>query len=170
MTKGEPDFMPEDVDGRHLFEVNTQKYKQQKGEKKQEEEKTAEVIKAYGTKWGIVQVPPVREALAKGHLKHEPLIHRFESNGVIRHDGTFKKVDAVIWCTGFKPALDHLKGLAIFENGRVKCKELQATDYPGLWFVGYGNWTGFASATLIGVGRTAKFVAEKISLILETSN
>jgi putative flavoprotein involved in K+ transport len=25
-----------------------------------------------------------------------------------------------------------------------------------LWLVGFGNWTGFASATLVGVGRGAK--------------
>jgi hypothetical protein len=25
-----------------------------------------------------------------------------------------------------------------------------------LWLLGYGEWTGFASATLVGVGRTAR--------------
>ncbi|MDZ7650903.1 MAG: hypothetical protein U5K54_29300 [Cytophagales bacterium] len=35
-------------------------------------------------------------------------------------------------------------------------------ELPGLWLVGYGNWTGFASATLIGVGRSAKRTVDEI--------
>jgi hypothetical protein len=34
---------------------------------------------------------------------------------------------------------------------------------PRLWLVGYGNWTGFASATLIGVGRTARATVTEIA-------
>jgi hypothetical protein len=33
---------------------------------------------------------------------------------------------------------------------------------PRLWLVGYGDWTGYASATLIGVGRTARATVEEI--------
>jgi hypothetical protein len=32
--------------------------------------------------------------------------------------------------------------------------------------MGYGNWTGFASATLIGIGRYAKEAVEDIKGIL----
>ena len=31
-----------------------------------------------------------------------------------------------------------------------------------LWLRGYGEWTGFASATLIGIGRSARSTAEEI--------
>jgi hypothetical protein len=31
-----------------------------------------------------------------------------------------------------------------------------------LWLVGYGDWTGYASATLIGVGRTARATVDEI--------
>jgi hypothetical protein len=31
-----------------------------------------------------------------------------------------------------------------------------------LWLVGYGDWTGYASATLVGVGRTARSTVEEI--------
>jgi putative flavoprotein involved in K+ transport len=34
--------------------------------------------------------------------------------------------------------------------------------------VGYGTWTGFASATLIGVGRTARTTVEEIKTYLLT--
>jgi len=33
---------------------------------------------------------------------------------------------------------------------------------PMLWLVGYGGWTGFASATLIGVGRSVRGTVEQI--------
>jgi putative flavoprotein involved in K+ transport len=40
---------------------------------------------------------------------------------------------------------------------------------PRLWLVAYGNWTGFASATLIGLGRSARAVATEIAEILGTA-
>ena len=164
MTKNEPDFMDKEIDGRHLFEINTKRYKKKKEQKEHDlPEDKEEVLKAYGTKWGIVQVPPVREALKKGQLEHEPQAQKFTEDGIIDHKGNFKPIDAIIWCTGFRPALDHLKSLDIFDGERVKCEELRSTGYPNLWFIGYGNWTGFASATLIGVGRTAKHAAESIA-------
>ena len=72
-------------------------------------------------------------------------------------------MDAVIWCTGFRPALDHLKSLNILtDTGRINTKLTKALDIEGLWTVGYGNWTGYASATLIGVGRTAQQTVKEI--------
>jgi putative flavoprotein involved in K+ transport len=37
--------------------------------------------------------------------------------------------------------------------------EVKSQQNPRLWLVGYGDWTGYASATLIGVARTAKATA-----------
>jgi hypothetical protein len=39
-----------------------------------------------------------------------------------------------------------------------------------LWLVGYGDWTGFASATLIGVGRSARATVEEIGSLLKPSS
>jgi hypothetical protein len=63
----------------------------------------------------------------------------------------------VIFCTGFRPSLTHLKSLDVInESGKADTIETKSKKVAGLWLVGYGNWTGFASATLIGVGRSAK--------------
>lgn len=71
--------------------------------------------------------------------------------------------DSVIWCTGFKSALDHLQDLSILEaDGRIAVEGTKAIKLPRLWLVGYGSWTGYASATLIGVGRTARSTVEEI--------
>jgi putative flavoprotein involved in K+ transport len=33
---------------------------------------------------------------------------------------------------------------------------------PRLWLMGYGDWTGAASVTLIGAGRTAREVVPRV--------
>ena len=63
----------------------------------------------------------------------------------------------VIWCTGFKPQLDHLTELAVIEaDGKVDVKQGQSIKEPRLWLFGYGDWASPGSATLIGVGRSAR--------------
>jgi len=79
-------------------------------------------------------------------------------------------VDAVIWCTGFEPALDHLEPLGVVGvDGRIEttgAAGTRAAGEPRLWLAGYGDWTGYASATLIGAGRTARATTREISNLL----
>jgi hypothetical protein len=66
-------------------------------------------------------------------------------------------------CTGFGFATGHLKGLGILnQDGKVDCEGTKALKLSGLWLVGYGSFTGFASATLIGVGRSARKTVNEI--------
>ena len=57
-------------------------------------------------------------------------------------------------------------------NFRFKyfANESKSLEMPGLWLVGYGNWTGYASATIIGVNRTAKQTILEIEEFLKNSN
>jgi hypothetical protein len=64
-------------------------------------------------------------------------------HGVIWPDGRSEAIDTVIWCTGFRPALAHL------------------------WPLGYGDWTGLASATLTSVGHTARETVSEIEAYLD---
>ena len=54
-------------------------------------------------------------------------------------------------------------------DGRVATEGNRATALPGLWLVGYGSWTGFASATLIGVGRLARATVDEIKALLASN-
>ena len=91
-------------------------------------------------------------------------------DGVVWANGREERVDAVIWCTGFWPALDHLHALNVVEeDGRVRLEGNHSVREPRLWLVGYGNWTGFASATLIGVGRSARATVAEIASALASS-
>jgi putative flavoprotein involved in K+ transport len=48
----------------------------------------------------------------------------------------------------------------------VRVAGTRAVDEPRLWLVGYGDWTGFASATLIGVGRSARATVAELEAAL----
>ncbi len=148
VTLREPEFLADDVDGRVLFErASARVLGQADGE-------------PAGGIGDIVMVPGVKEARARGVLTTvRPFSHLVEE-GVVWADEVFESVDAIIWCTGFKAALDHLQPLNVMEpDGRVKTLNNQSVTQPRLWLVGYGDWAGAASATLIGAGRTAREMA-----------
>ncbi|MFB7266132.1 pyridine nucleotide-disulfide oxidoreductase, partial [Streptomyces nojiriensis] len=115
----------------------------------------------------IVAVPPVRAARDSGRLTAKPMFSRLTPTGVEWADGTRAEADAVIWCTGFRPALAHFASLRLRgTRGRIATAGTRAADEPRLHLLGYGDWTGPASATLIGVGRPARDAAREISALL----
>jgi hypothetical protein len=91
---------------------------------------------------------------------------RIPATGVRWLDGVLQDFDAVVWCTGFRPALRHLRRLHLgAEGGRPSVdgpSGTRAVSEPRLHLVGYGDWTGPASATLLGVGRSARATAEEV--------
>lgn len=161
VTLEEPTFLPDDVDGRVLFERATERWKAHV-------EGRPDSVPAGGL-GDIVMVPPVREARERGVLTSVRPFVRFVNDGVIWADGTHSQVDAVIWCTGFKPALEHLQSLSVVNAaGKVDVAEGRSIVEPRLWMVGYGEWCGFASATLIGVMRSARSTATQIDQYLSS--
>jgi putative flavoprotein involved in K+ transport len=86
------------------------------------------------------------------------MFHRLTPDGIDWDNGHAHRADAIIWCTGFDPDLHHLDPLHLTTNDR----QVPVTDgtrsinEPRLHLLGYGDWTGTASATLIGAARTAK--------------
>lgn len=153
-TSRPPRFLPDDLDGRALFAIATrQKQAVERGE-------DAEGIGDLGN---IVPVPSVRRARDRGDLERVPMFDRLTPTGVAWDDGTTWDCDAVLWCTGFRPALGHLEPLGVIdEHGRVPVKGNRAIDEPRLHLLGHGHWTGFASDTIIGAGRTAKGTVAEI--------
>ena len=157
-TRTAPTFLPDEVDGRYLFEQATARYRAV------QEGRTPHPPQSLGD---VVMVPPVRAARDRGALRAEPMFVRFTPGGVVWPDGREEHVDAVIFATGFRPALEHLAPLGIVDaEGRIEIESggsgTRAARVPGLWLIGYGEWTGFASATLIAVGRTARAAVDEI--------
>jgi len=148
-----PRFLPDDVDGRVLFDAATQRYRAQQAGGPLEPPSLGD----------IVMVPSVLKARKRGGLQAQPMFTVMTEHGVVWQGGQEQTFDAVIWCTGFRPALAHLAPLGVLEeDGRVQVNGTRAVKEPRLWLVGYGNWTGFASATLIGVGRSARASVQEI--------
>jgi putative flavoprotein involved in K+ transport len=154
VTSKEPPFLPDDVDGRVLFERATRRYRSM------QEGNEGEPVGGLGD---IVMVPPVREARDRGALESVRPFGSFTEEGVVWPDGTEEPIDAVIWCTGFRPSLGHLEPLGVIgDDGRVDTDGTRSVLERRLWLVGYGDWTGYASATLVGIGRTARSTVEEI--------
>ena len=154
-TRSVPSFLPDDIDGRYLFGEETARYRALTA---------GSATPPPRTLGEIVVVESVRRARALGALTAVPLFVRFTDDGVEWADGRRTREDAVILATGFRPALQHLDPLRIAEpNGRIAVRGTRAVREPRLWLVGYGDWTGYASATLIGVGRSARATAEEIT-------
>lgn len=134
-TRGEPHWMPDDVDGRVLFRRNSARALAiQRGEPDPGSDSQL---------GNIVMVPEVLEARDAGRLKATPM---FESVDDV-------DADHLIWCTGFNPSLGHL----------AEVLDDRTPKYPGLYLIGYGDWTGPGSATILGVSPSAKAAALDIA-------
>lgn len=155
VTVTEPLFLPDDVDGRVLFQRATDRWKAQL--------EGRAVDAPVGGLGDIVAIPGVRAARARGALDSRRPFTAFHAHGVTWPDGRDEPIDAVIWCTGFRPALDHLRPLGVVEaDGRVAVEDGRSTRQPRLWLMGYGDWTGAASATIVGVTRAARDMVGRI--------
>lgn len=139
-----PRLLPDEVDGRALFDLATRRAR------------SADAA-GIGDLGDIVAVPPVREARERGALKAEPMFTRLTATGVAWADGTELACETIIWCTGFRPALGHLAPLRLRgHDGLIPTEGTRSLGEPRLHLLGYGDWTGPASATLIGAARSAK--------------
>ncbi len=156
VTTEAPYFLPEEIDGRYLFEEATRKFHAQSS--KQPVSKQDNKISLNN----IVQVEVVKEALKRNVFESFRPFHSFYKDGVVWANGNKETVDTVLWCTGFKANLEHLSGLNIITNNRINTVGCRSILEPHLWLVGYGNWTGFASATIYGVGKTARQAVQEI--------
>ncbi|NYD42965.1 ArsO family NAD(P)H-dependent flavin-containing monooxygenase [Nocardioides panaciterrulae] len=157
VTTRPPRYLPDDVDGRALFATARARIRALS------EGRDHAGVAGLGD---IVMVAGVRDARDRGALKAQPMFARLTPTGVAWADGTEQAADTVIWCTGFRPALSHLTGLHLHGGGgRVAVdgpSGTRAIREPRLYLVGYGDWVGPASATLAGVGQSARDTAREV--------
>lgn len=86
-------------------------------------------------------------------------------DGVRWADGTEQLADVILWCTGFRSALDHLAPLQLREEsgGIVMTGRLatQVAKDPRIHLVGYGP-----SASTIGANRAGGAAARELTALL----
>lgn len=112
-----------------------------------------------------LQLRPQEMAAARTgvYARRRPMFERLERDGVRWADGSAEQVDAILWATGFRPAVRHLAplglrspegGIALQPGGRdVQTSVTSAVD-PRVQLVGYGP-----SASTIGGNRAGRAAA-----------
>ncbi|PKH85060.1 NAD(P)/FAD-dependent oxidoreductase [Psychrobacter sp. 4Bb] len=170
VTLEPPQFLPDDVDGRALFERATARIMSNKSSthkvidneddgnnSNDRSDNDSNNTNAANIEGNIVMMPPIKKVRDKGLLTTRPMFSHLTKQGVVWPDGTEESIDAIIWCTGFEPTLEHLASLGVIEeDGKILTEQGQALKEPRLWLFGYGDWASPASATIIGAGRSAR--------------
>ena len=119
---------------------------------------------------GLALRPQEQEAARLGAYDRLPMFASIEAKGVRWADGSFEQVDAILWATGFRPAVDHLAplglrtpegGIALVAvHGNVQGATTSVVD-PRVQLVGYGP-----SASTIGASRAGRQAALAVSRVL----
>ncbi|MGK5555878.1 hypothetical protein ACSNOI_30100 [Actinomadura kijaniata] len=151
-----PRLLPDEADGRALFEIASRC--------------RAALLEGRDDDGGvaglgdIVAVPPVRAARDRGDLHARPMFDRLTATGLAWTNGTTLDCSAMIWCTAFRPALRHLAPLRVRDpHGRIAVEGRRAAAEPRLHLLGYGDWVGPGSATLVGAGLYARDAVDAIA-------
>ena len=115
---------------------------------------------------GLGLRPQEQEAARLGAYERRPMFARIEPEGVRWADGSFERVDAILWATGFRPALGHLARLGLksqhggirllTSTSDVQSATTAAVD-PRVQLVGYGP-----SASTIGGNRAGRAAATAV--------
>jgi cation diffusion facilitator CzcD-associated flavoprotein CzcO len=116
---------------------------------------------------GLALRPQEAEAARLGAYERLPMFERIEADGVHWADGRFEPVDAILWATGFRAAVDHLAplglrtpegGIALVPvRGNVQGATTALRD-PRVQLVGYGP-----SASTIGASRAGRTAAAAVA-------
>ncbi|ANH36519.1 putative oxidoreductase CzcO [Nocardioides dokdonensis FR1436] len=105
-----------------------------------------------------------RAAQELGAYRRLPMFASLERDGVRWDDGSFEPAQAVVWATGFRPAVRHLAPLRL-RSGlggiQLDAHGTTAVEDPRVQLVGYGP-----SASTIGANRAGRFAARGVSRAL----
>ena len=111
---------------------------------------------------GLPVTPAIEQMRARGVLRRLPMFSDIVEEGVRWPDGTVVRADVILWCTGFRSALDHLAPLGLREEGGgiVMTGRLatQVARDPRVHLVGYGP-----SASTIGASRAGAAAASELA-------
>lgn len=112
---------------------------------------------------GLMLRPQEAEAERLGAYARLPMFDRIEPDGVRwttgPERGRFEPVDAIVWATGFRPAVDHLAPLGLrHPRGGIQLDRVTAVADPRVQLVGYGP-----TASTIGANRGGRFAAVAVS-------
>ncbi|WBB70685.1 NAD(P)-binding domain-containing protein [Micromonospora sp. WMMD812] len=111
---------------------------------------------------GLPVTPEVRRLREQGVLDRLPMFDRITPDGVAWADGRFVPADVILWCTGFRAALDHLAPLRLrAPGGGITMDGTRVVADPRIHLIGYGP-----SASTIGANRAGRAAVHEIRALL----
>lgn len=117
---------------------------------------------------GLPMSPAIAAMQARGALERQDMFAKITPTGVRWADGREQRADVILWCTGFRSALDHLGPLMLREaSGGITMTGRLATQVvkdPRVHLVGYGP-----SASTIGANRAGAAAAAELMAALGLS-
>ena len=118
---------------------------------------------------GLPLSPAILAMQDRGVLQRQDMFSEITPSGVRWADGRELAVDTILWCTGFRSALDHLAPLQLREeSGGITMTGRLATQVardPRIHLVGYGP-----SASTIGANRAGGAAARELTGFLERTH
>ncbi|HEY7597508.1 MAG TPA: FAD-dependent oxidoreductase [Actinophytocola sp.] len=112
---------------------------------------------------GLALTPEVRAARRRGLLDRHPMFTRLTPAGVAWDDGSFLAADVILWCTGWRAALDHLAPLHLRgPGGGIVMDGTRVVADPRVHLVGYGP-----SASTVGANRAGRAAVRELRELLE---
>jgi len=107
---------------------------------------------------GLLWTPALREAAARGILERRPMFSRIVPEGVIEADGTLRRLDAILWATGFRHELRHLRPLRLHGPlGGIAMDGTAVAADPRIHLVGHGP-----GASTIGANRAGRAAVNRL--------
>lgn len=104
---------------------------------------------------GLPLTPQYQAGIDAGILVSRGPLAELREHSALLADGSEERVDAVLWSTGFRAALDHLAPLHLREpGGGIRTDGVRVARDPRLLLVGYG-----ASASTLGASRAGRAAA-----------
>jgi cation diffusion facilitator CzcD-associated flavoprotein CzcO len=110
----------------------------------------------------LMLTPQIRELRRRGVLDRRPMFSRITPSGVAWEDGTFVEADVILWCTGWRAALDHLAPLGLRgPGGGITMDGTRVVAEPRVHLVGYGP-----SASTVGANRAGRAAVRELRQLL----
>lgn len=101
--------------------------------------------------------------LAKAGVERAGRVGGVRGGRPVLEDGTVVEARNVIWCTGYHPGHSWVNLPVFDDQGEPRQYRGVVCDEPGLYFVGLHFLYAMSSTMVHGVGRDARYVAERIA-------
>ncbi|MEG0188353.1 NAD(P)-binding domain-containing protein [Algoriella sp.] len=115
---------------------------------------------------GLPLSPAIKKMEERGVLERFPMFSEITETGIKWEDGREEKADVILWNTGFKGDLEHLKDVVprepdggIIIDGRLATR---VAKEPRIHLVGYGP-----SASTIGANRAGSAATRELSKLID---